>query len=543
MTLNLSSGSAATHNLALDEGPGESPDQEFNRAAGETGTGRDWPLRHARTDVVVRKGVAMLVNTTLTPHQALVSDLLFVRDALILAGIDFLLVRGNDERPVIVVDLPQRRPVERALAEAFKDEPFYSRTIDGRRRAPVLVGDGVLSSRRKARIFRLFRPRVEPIGGLSYGSSIGIELQFWTIEGGNYICPVENSLTREVLPLSEAIRATVELYGRTWNTLEGMFDPHATDVRFDIDMVFSWVDGNDPEYQRARAERMQGVVVGEGDAAEARFRQVDELRYALRAVYAFAPWIRNVYVVTDSPRPEWLVEHPRVQLVRSEAFFADPSVLPTHNSQAIESQLQNIPGLSEHFLYSNDDMFFGRPVEPGMFFSPGGITKFIQAKTRIGLGESDAARSGFENSARVNRDLLWRRFGHIITRHLEHTPAPLRTSVIRQLESEFPEDFARTAASRFRASTDISVTNSLYHYYALLTGQAVTQESARVLYVDTTSRSGLGKLPGLLKRRQYDFFCLNDGSFPEVPAEERSEIMGAFLEMYYPIRAPWETPA
>ncbi len=541
MTVNLSSGSAATHNLALDEGPGDSPEEQFSRAAGETGTGRDWPLRHGRADVVVRKGVAMLVNTTLTPHQALVEDLLFVRDALIAARIDFLLVRGNDERPVIVVDLPQRRPLERALAEAFKNEPFYSRTIDGRRRPPVLVGDGVLSSRRKARIFRLFRPRVEPIGGLAYGSSIGIELQFWTIEGGNYICPVENSLTREVLPLSEAIRATVELYGRTWNTLEGMFDPHATDVRFDIDMVFSWVDGNDPEYQRARAERMQGVIVGEGDAAEARFRQVDELRYALRAVYAFAPWIRNVYIVTDSPRPAWLAEHPSVRLVRSEEFFADTSVLPTHNSQAIESQLQNIPGLSEHFLYSNDDMFFGRPVEPGMFFSPGGITKFIQAKTRIGLGESDAGRSGFENSARVNRDLLWRRFGHIITRHLEHTPAPLRTSVIRELESEFPEDFVRTAASRFRASTDISVTNSLYHYYALLTGQAVTQESARVLYVDTTSRSGLGMLPSLLKRRQYDFFCLNDGSFPEVPAEERAEIMGAFLEMYYPIRAPWET--
>jgi hypothetical protein len=538
-------GSAATHNLALDESvEAFSPEELFTPATGVQGTSRTWPQRHGRSDVVIRKGLATLVNTTLTPHEALVEDLLFVRDALIAGGIEFMLVRGNDERPVIVVDADHRRKLEKVLATACEDEPFYSRTVDGRRRRPpVLVGDGTLSERRKAKIFRLFRPRIEPLGGLSYGSSTGIELQLWSVEDGNYICPVENSLTRRVLPLSEAKPATVQLYDRNWDTLEGMFEPHATDVRFDIDMVFSWVDGNDPAFQRARAKRMRGVVVGEGDEAEARFRQVDELKYALRSVYLFAPWVRNVYIVTDSPRPAWLAEHPNVQIVPSERFFRDPSVLPTHNSQAVESQLHNIPGLSEHFLYSNDDMFFGRPVEPGMFFSPGGVTKFIEAMTRIGMGESDQARSGFENSARVNRDLLWQRFGHIITRHLEHTPVPLRKSVIAELEAEFPEEFRRTAASRFRSSTDISVTNSLYHYYALLTGRAVTQKDARVLYVDTTMRSGLAHLPGALKRRQYDLFCLNDGSFPEVPAEERAEIIVAFLERYYPIAAPWEKPA
>ncbi|OOK70478.1 exopolysaccharide phosphotransferase cpsY domain protein [Mycobacterium kansasii] len=57
----------------------------------------------------------------------------------------------------------------------------------------------------------------------------------------------------------------------------------------------------------------------------------------------------------------------------------------------MESQLHHIPGLSEHFLYSNDDMFFGRPVKASMFFSPGGVTKFIEAKTRIGLGTNDPA--------------------------------------------------------------------------------------------------------------------------------------------------------
>jgi hypothetical protein len=69
--------------------------------------------------------------------------------------------------------------------------------------------------------------------------------------------------------------------------------------------------------------------------------------------------------------------------------------------------------------------------------------------------------------------LLAERFGYLITRHLAHSPVALRRSVLAELEAEFPGEFAATQASRFRSATDISVTNSLYHYYALLTGRAV----------------------------------------------------------------------
>ena len=114
-------------------------------------------------------------------------------------------------------------------------------------------------------------------------------------------------------------------------------------------------------------------------------------------------WTRRMQQFFDhhlkgAAAPEWLADHPGVTLVRSEDHFADTSVLPTHNSQAVESQLQHIKGLSEHFLYSNDDMFLGRPLGPDMFFSPGGITKFVKAGTRIGLGDNHLDRSGFENA-------------------------------------------------------------------------------------------------------------------------------------------------
>jgi hypothetical protein len=287
---------------------------------------------------------------------------------------------------------------------------------------------------------------------------------------------------------------------------------------------------------------MESYVVGEGDDSEARYRQIDELKYALRSVHQNLPWVRNIFIATDSPAPKWLADHPRVRIVRSEEFFADPSALPTHNSQAVESQLHHIEGLSEHFLYSNDDMFIGRPLRPETFFSPGGITRFVEADLRIGIGENHQRRSGFENSARVNRALLKARFGRVTTRHLEHTATPLNRTVLERMEREFPDEFARTAASTFRAVDNISVTNSLYHYYGLLTGAAIQNTEAKALYVDTTTRKGLALLKRLLKRRDRDFFCLNDGSFPEVGPEERAQKVRSFLERYYPLAAPWEVP-
>ena len=223
-------------------------------------------------------------------------------------------------------------------------------------------------------------------------------------------------------------------------------------------------------------------------------------------------------------------------------MFADTSVLPTHNSHAVESQLHRIPGIAEHFLYSNDDMFFGRPVSPSLFFSPGGITKFVEASTRIGLGETHPGRSGLRErrprepgpAARAVRQ-----GHHPPPRALRGPAASQRDGRARARRS--PRSSARTAASRFRSATDISVTNSLYHYYALLTGRAVVQTDARVKYVETTLRKALPAMKQLLKRRDQDMFCLNDGSFPEISVEQRTGAVIDFLDRYFPFPAPWET--
>ncbi len=496
----------------------------------------------ARKDVVLQDGLLARRNRNETLVDARIADLLFLADALEAAGVEVLLMRDDHDGPILVVDEEERVAVQRALVIASADEPFYAVAMKRdltRRGRPVLLADGALD--RDARLLALFRPRIDAAGRVQTDHFVRFE--FWVKSGAEVRVPAPNALTRRRFVREDMHLAEVDRYGRTWPTMRDMFADLASEVTFDVDIVFSWVDGTDKEWQRARARRMASYVVGEGDDSEARFRQIDELKYALRSVHAYLPWVRNIYIATDSPAPAWLADHPRVRIVRSEEFFRDPSVLPTHNSQAVESQLHRIPGLSEHFLYSNDDMFIGRPLRPEVFFSPGGITRFVEADLRIGIGENHPRRSGFENAARVNRALIRRRFGRVTTRHLEHTATPLNRTVIEQMEREFPEEFARTAASPFRAADNISVTNSLYHYYGLLTGAAIQNPEARALYVDTTTRKGLGLLKRLLKRRDQDFFCLNDGSFPEVGPEERAAKVRAFLERYYPMPAPWEVPA
>lgn len=112
-----------------------------------------------RPNVSKIKGRLTLMDTGLTPHQAMVEDLLFVRRVLDDAGIDYLLVRGNDQRPVIAIDLKLREELRRAFVEACSDEPFYSRSVDTEKSRTLLVADGELSPHERTRIIRLFRPR------------------------------------------------------------------------------------------------------------------------------------------------------------------------------------------------------------------------------------------------------------------------------------------------------------------------------------------------------------------------------------------------
>jgi hypothetical protein len=496
-----------------------------------------WEQLLNRPDVIADEG-GMFLREDVTPTEAFESDLLAVASALEDAGLAPMLISSDRRTPALVVDAADSARLIDALRSLGRREPF---TLKPKGAPAVLAVDAAALPADTPAALRVFRRRVVGDGTLRYGIRSAVRIELWRFGGDLVEAPRPNALTRRAFATADLETVEVERYGRRWTTLLGMFDPQPHEVDFPIDMVFSWVDGSATEFQRQRAAQMAEYVVGEGDDGPARYRHVDELRYALRSVHMYAPWVRRIFIVTDSPAPAWLADHPRVTIVRSEEFFPDPSVLPVHNSHAVESQLHRIDGLAEHFLYSNDDMFFGRPVDPELFFTAGSISQFVECPIRIGTGAPGVSRSGHDNALRVNRALLHRRFGRVILRDLEHCAAPLRRSVLAELEEQFPEDFARTAASRFRSATDISVTNSLYHYYALMTGRAVASTVPRVEYVQTTAAASLSAMRRLERRSDVDMFCLNDGGeSPEVPEGLRVRLLRATLERMFPVPAPWE---
>ena len=102
-----------------------------------------------------------------------------------------------------------------------------------------------------------------------------------------------------------------------------------------------------------------------------RYRDSEELRYSLRSLLKNAPWIRKIFLVTDNQLPYWLnLENGgKLTVISHQELFENKSVLPVFSSPAIETQLHKIPGLSQKFIYFNDDVFLGSPVLPDDFVS------------------------------------------------------------------------------------------------------------------------------------------------------------------------------
>ncbi|MBN3321959.1 GNPTA phosphotransferase, partial [Atractosteus spatula] len=106
------------------------------------------------------------------------------------------------------------------------------------------------------------------------------------------------------------------------------------------------------------------------DVSASRFEDNEELRYSLRSVEKHAPWVRHIFIVTNGQIPSWLnLDNPRVTIVTHQEIFLNDSHLPTFSSPAIESHIHRIPGLSQKFVYLNDDVMFGKDVWPDDFYS------------------------------------------------------------------------------------------------------------------------------------------------------------------------------
>ena len=135
-----------------------------------------------------------------------------------------------------------------------------------------------------------------------------------------------------------------------------------------IDFVVTWLDPSDPQW----IEQCEYYKTGaKGDTGKARFREMHIFNYWFRAVEKYAPWVNKVYLITNGKFPDWInKDNPKLVLVKHEDYMPK-EILPTFNSCAIELYIHRIKGLSEHFVYFNDDMILNGPVTPDYYFKNG----------------------------------------------------------------------------------------------------------------------------------------------------------------------------
>ena len=137
-----------------------------------------------------------------------------------------------------------------------------------------------------------------------------------------------------------------------------------------IDFVITWVDDSDPKWRKEYEyySAKEGRCINT-DAC--RYRDWDTLRYWFRGVEKFAPWFNKIFFVTYGHLPKWLnTDNPKLVIVKHEDFIP-AEYLPTFSSFAIEFFFHKIKGLSERFVYFNDDMFLIDCVSPERFFRNG----------------------------------------------------------------------------------------------------------------------------------------------------------------------------
>lgn len=141
---------------------------------------------------------------------------------------------------------------------------------------------------------------------------------------------------------------------------------------YPIDIVYLWCDSHDETWNALCNDTAKKCNVRLRNSANGpcRYSSHDELRYSLRSVETYAPWIRNIFILVDEDAklPQWLnVDNPRLHVIRHSTIMPQ-EYLPCFSSVTIEYHICNIPALSEHFLYANDDMLFLNHVKRDFFF-------------------------------------------------------------------------------------------------------------------------------------------------------------------------------
>ncbi|MBE7712413.1 MAG: DUF4422 domain-containing protein [Cyanobacteria bacterium SIG26] len=312
---------------------------------------------------------------------------------------------------------------------------------------------------------------------------------------------------------------------------------------FPVDIVYLWCDSSDKDWLEKKNQELAkyGKNLDNDSTGECRFLDNDELKYSLRSLEKYASWIRNIYIVTASQIPSWLdVTNSRIKIVNHDQILPK-DVLPTFNSVAIETALHRIPDLAEHFLYANDDMFFGANVDKNFFFSVDGRPIFRFSKRKI-INKKYRHLYGYTIARAYN--LVKNKFGDTTPYFPHHNIDAYRKSDIEKCYEEFVEDFELTSRQKFREKDCIQ--RAIFGYYSIANGLGIGKVvndfstviksklknvilDSKLIELTASKLKNIGRTPYL--------FCFNDSL---KTTDEDRIIMSEYLQKEFPNPSEFE---
>ncbi|MCH5225149.1 MAG: Stealth CR1 domain-containing protein [Muribaculaceae bacterium] len=298
-----------------------------------------------------------------------------------------------------------------------------------------------------------------------------------------------------------------------------------------IDIVVTWVDMNDPQWKKDFAQYSHQPGIEDNGINQVRFRDYGLFRFWFRGVETFAPWVRKIHFVTSGPVPEWLnTDNPKINVVKHSDYIP-AEFLPTFNSTVIERYMHKIPGLSDNFIYFNDDFFILKPIGPDRFFQNGlpcDIAVFqynpawsqwyrklknnirlinlhfkkkeVMKKWRHKWYTPLYGKKGFGNK-------LWKLYPRFITLRVHHNAQPYLKETFEKVWNACGAELKETSSFRFRDSKDYSP--ELFRTWQICEGNFEPYNT----YGDTKMFPLMVKPLQALKavrNQEYSLICLND---------------------------------
>ena len=304
-----------------------------------------------------------------------------------------------------------------------------------------------------------------------------------------------------------------------------------------IDLVYTWVNGNDVKWQKEKEKWAKKENADYAVNNVCRFFDNEELRYSLRSIEKNAPWINKIYIITNGQVPEWLdTSHPKIKIITHDQIMPKDA-LPTFNSDAIETCIANIPELSEYFLYANDDFFLNQYVEPDYFFDEHNnpilrVTPKKWAKNTI----TNSYCMNLQHVIKIIKD----KYGIKCMYEPIHNIEAYRKSYCQACLREFADEVKKTLYSRFRGSPYFQ--RFMYTLYMIShkIGRAIEcpihykGNPISVLYLGLHNKINM---QNVLNKANPVLFCVNDS---ERTQNDHRLFLQDFLVSLFPSKSSFE---